>query len=99
MKDTNKEYRQDYDYSNYDENDDIVDRGDVTWQEDAGFGDLEVLEILSPEEEAQLLVAIQAEADYHNEYYLGNNEWGPRQITMNNQEYLKLNKQDVEERI
>ena len=91
MKDTNKEYRQDYDYSNYDENDDIVDRGDITWQEDAGFGDLEVLEILSPEEEAQLLVAIQAEADYHNEYYLGNSEWGPRQIKMSNKEYLKLN--------
>ena len=91
MKDNNKQYNQDYDYSNYDTEDDVVDRGDITWQEDAGFGALDLIEYTSDEEQEQLLVAIQAEADYHNEYYLGNSEWGPRQIKMSNKEYLKLN--------
>ena len=90
MKNNNTEYKQDYDYSNYDSEDDAIDRGDITWQEDAGYGDLDIIEILSPEEEAQLLVAIQAEADYHNENYLGNHKWGHREIKIANKDWHKL---------
>ena len=30
------------------------------------------------------------ESDYHNIYYLGNNEYGARTLKMKNSEYLKL---------
>ena len=79
MKD-NKTYKQNYDYSNYDIEDDIIDRGDMTWEQDAGYGDLHEVEMF--EETDEYLAAIQEEADYHNEYYLGDHKWGPRQIVL-----------------
>lgn len=83
MKYKSRLYKQNYDYSNYDIEDDAVDRGDMTWQEDAGYDELDLIQ-LGIEDAIQYETNV-AESKYHNEYYLGNHKWGPRQITKSNE--------------
>ena len=80
-----------YDYGLYDIEDDAIDRGDATNQSES-FQHFNIEDIELPAEEIAIQYAQDvAESEYHNEYYLGNRQWGNREIKVTNKRFHELN--------